>query len=147
MNPNDISSRFTPNRSRTFFTDVLIIGAGLAGLRAADRRRSSKLSVLVLTKDRIDESSSNYAQGGIAGVLDPEDCFDEHVADTLTAGGDLCDPDVVTHGRLRGAARIRELIEWGTNFDLKSGELELGREGGHSRSRVAHAMGTRRAGR
>ena len=73
---------FHPKQIPHFFTDVLIIGAGLAGLRAAIAV-DPKLSVLVLTKDRIDESSSNYAQGGIAGVLDPEDCFDEHVADTL----------------------------------------------------------------
>jgi L-aspartate oxidase len=131
---------FHPKQIPHFFTDVLIIGAGLAGLRSAIAV-DSKQSVLVLTKDRIDESSSNYAQGGIAGVLDPEDCFDEHVADTLVAGGNLCDPDVVTQVVCEAPTRIRELIEWGTNFDLKAGELELGREGGHSRSRVAHAMG------
>ena len=131
---------FHPKQIPHFFTDVLIIGAGLAGLRAAIAV-DPKLSVLVLTKDRIDESSSNYAQGGIAGVLDPEDCFDEHVADTLTAGGQLCDPDVVSMVVREAPERIRELIRWGTQFDVKSGELELGREGGHSRSRVAHAMG------
>jgi L-aspartate oxidase len=131
---------FHPKQVPHCFTDVLIIGAGLAGLRAAIAV-DPKLSVLVLTKDRIDESSSNYAQGGIAGVLDPEDCFDEHVADTLTAGGELCDPEVVSMVVREAPERIRELIGWGTNFDAKSGELELGREGGHSRSRVAHAMG------
>jgi L-aspartate oxidase len=131
---------FHPKQIPHFFTDVLIIGAGLAGLRAAIAV-DPKLSVLVLTKDRIDESSSNYAQGGIAGVLDPEDCFDEHIADTLTAGGELCDPDVVSMVVREAPERIRELIRWGTHFDVKSGVLELGREGGHSRSRVAHAMG------
>ena len=63
--------------------------------------------MLVLTKDRVDESASNYAQGGIAGVLDPEDCFDAHVSDTLAAGGDLCDPDVVSMVVQEAPERIR----------------------------------------
>jgi L-aspartate oxidase len=122
------------------FTDVLIIGAGLAGLRSAIAV-DPRLSVVVLTKDRIDESASSYAQGGIAGVLDPDDCFDAHVADTLTAGGMLCDRAVVEMVVREAPERIRELIGWGTNFDAKSGELDLGREGGHSHSRIAHALG------
>ena len=95
---------FHPKQIPHFFTDVLIIGAGLAGLRAAIAV-DPKLSVLVLTKDRIDESNSNYAQGGIAGVLDPEDRFEDHVADTLTAGGELCDPGRRVDGRPRSARR------------------------------------------
>ena len=66
------------------FTDILIIGGGLAGLRAANAVESNQ-SVLVVTKDRLRESNSSYAQGGIAGVLDPNDCFESHVADTLEA--------------------------------------------------------------
>ena len=123
-----------------FFTDVLIIGGGLAGMRAACAI-DPKLSVLVVTKDQIDESASSYAQGGIAGVLDPDDCFDSHVHDTLIAGGDLCDAEVVSMVVSEAPKRIRELIQWGTHFDENSGVLELGREGGHSRSRVAHALG------
>ncbi len=76
---------FSPKDIPHFFTDVLIIGAGLAGLRAAVAV-DPRLSVLVVTKDRIEESASNYAQGGIAGVLDPEDCFDLHINDTLDRG-------------------------------------------------------------
>ncbi len=131
---------FAPKQIPHFFTDVLIIGGGLAGLRAACAV-DPQLSVVVVTKDRIEESASNYAQGGIAGVLDPDDCFDEHVKDTLTAGGELCDPDVVSMVVNEAPQRIRELIRWGTQFDELKGVLQLGREGGHSRSRVAHAMG------
>ncbi len=131
---------FSPKEVPHFFTDVLIIGAGLAGLRAAVAVDPA-LSVLVVTKDQVDESASNYAQGGIAGVLDPEDCFESHVNDTLVAGGDLCDGDVVSMVVREAPQRIQELIGWGTIFDTQAGVLELGREGGHSRSRVAHAMG------
>lgn len=131
---------FHPKQIPHFFTDILIVGTGLAGLRAAVAV-DPKLSVLVLTKDRIDESASSYAQGGIAGVLDADDTFDAHVADTLTAGGTLCDREVVSMVVREAPERINELIRWGTNFDLRSGVLELGREGGHSCSRIAHAMG------
>src|SRR4051794_31572914 len=76
------------------FADVLVIGAGIAGLRAA-LDIPADLSVLVVTKDRITESYSSYAQGGIAGVRSPEDSFENHVRDTLVAGDGLCDPAVV----------------------------------------------------
>lgn len=131
---------FSPKQLPHFFTDVLIIGSGLAGLRAACAV-DPRLSVLVVTKDRVEESSSNYAQGGIAGVLDPDDCFDSHVQDTLEAGGELCDPAVVSMVVREAPERIGELIRWGTRFDEEAGVLLLGREGGHSCSRVAHAMG------
>src|SRR5262249_28085598 len=85
---------FHPRELPHFFTDVLVIGGGLAGLRAANAI-DSRLSVLVVTKDAIQQSNSNYAQGGIAGVMDPDDRFEEHVHDTLVAGGTLCDADVV----------------------------------------------------
>ena len=85
---------FDPKRVPHRFADVLIIGGGLAGLRAA-LAVDPQLSVLVITKDSLQQSNSAYAQGGIAGVLDPEDRFEDHIADTLTAGGELCDPDVV----------------------------------------------------
>jgi L-aspartate oxidase len=131
---------FHPKQIPHLFTDVLIIGGGLAGLRAASAV-DPDLTVTVVSKDRIDESASNYAQGGIAAVLDPEDCFDSHVEDTLRTGGELCDREVVEMVVREAPDRIRELIRWGTQFDHESGELALGREGGHSRSRVAHAMG------
>ncbi len=123
-----------------FFTDVLIIGSGLAGLRAASAV-DPKLSVLIVTKDRIDESASNYAQGGIAAVLDPDDCFDAHITDTLIAGAELCDTEVVSMVVREAPQHIEELIGWGAHFDMQEDVLQLGREGGHSRCRVAHARG------
>ena len=100
-------------------------------------------SVLIVTKDELAQSSSNYAQGGIAGVIDPEDRFEDHVSDTLNVGGSLCDPDIVEMVVREAPERIHELMQWGTQFDQQAGNLELGREGGHSRHRVVHAMGGR----
>lgn len=122
------------------FTDLLVIGGGLAGLRAANAALPHQ-HVLVVTKDKLAESNSQYAQGGIAGVLDPEDRFEDHVSDTLAAGGNLCDPRVVDVVVREAPRRIEELIEWGTCFDQLSGNLALGREGGHSRQRIVHALG------
>lgn len=131
---------FHPKQIPHYFTDILIIGAGLAGLRAAVAV-DPRLSVLILTKDQLQESASSHAQGGIAGVLDPRDTFDAHVADTLAAGGELCDREIVSMVVREAPERIHELIRWGTNFDAQGGELELGREGGHNCSRIAHAHG------
>jgi len=131
---------FHPKQIAHRFTDILIIGGGLAGLRAAISADQG-LSVMVATKDEIRESNSSYAQGGIASVLDPEDRFESHVQDTLTAGGELCDVETVQMVVNEGPKRIMELIEFGTQFDQQDGELQLGREGGHSFSRVVHAQG------
>ena len=131
---------FHPKRVPHTFTDVLIIGGGLAGLRAANAV-DPRLSVLVVTKESLRQSNSQYAQGGIAGVIDPEDRFEDHIADTLIAGGKLCDQEVVEMVVREAPARIQELIEWGTNFDLEAGGLALGREGGHSHHRIVHALG------
>ena len=111
---------FSPRRVPHCFTDVLILGGGLAGLRAA-LAVDPRLSVTVITKDDLRESSSQYAQGGIAGVVDPEDRFDNHVADTLTAGGGLCHPDVVDAVVREAPSRIEELMAWGTRFDERDG--------------------------
>ena len=131
---------FDSRRALHRFTDVLIIGSGLAGLRAADAVAKNQ-SVFVVTKDEIQESNSSYAQGGIAGVLHPDDCFASHVSDTMAAGGNLCDQDVVDMVVREAPQRIGELIQWGTEFDSSDGEILLGREGGHSRGRIAHAHG------
>lgn len=131
---------FHPKRVSHYFTDVLVLGGGIAGLRAALEVDPS-LSVLIVTKDKILESNSNYAQGGIAGVLDDEDRYEDHAADTITAGGSLCDPAVVDMVVREGPDCIRELIQWGTAFDKEDGHLALTREGGHGRSRIVHALG------
>jgi L-aspartate oxidase len=131
---------FHPRELPHFFTDVLIVGGGLAGLRAANAI-DPKLSALVVTKDTIQQSNSSYAQGGIAGVMDPEDRFEEHVQDTLVAGGTLCDEAVVEMVVREAPERIQELIDWGTHFDEQAGRILLGREGGHSKSRIVHALG------
>jgi len=122
------------------FTDVLVIGAGIAGLRAA-LEVPADLDVLVVTKDRVTESNSSYAQGGIAGVLSPEDRFENHVEDTLVAGDGLCDREVVEMVVREAPAQIEQLVKWGTKFDLENGALALTREGGHSHRRIVHALG------
>lgn len=129
-----------PQRMGHYFTDVLILGGGLAGLRAAHEIDPS-LRTMVLTKDKLEESNSAYAQGGIASVWDPEDRFDNHVQDTLVAGCGLCDEDVVDMVVREAPDRVAELIAWGTQFDQSEGQLVLGREGGHSHQRIIHAMG------
>lgn len=131
---------FHPKRVPHHFCDVLIVGGGLAGLRAALAIDPS-LSTLVVTKQSLTQSNSQYAQGGIAGVMDPEDTFANHVADTLRAGGSLCDEKIVEMVVREAPARIKELIAWGANFDQIAGELDLGREGGHSHDRIVHALG------
>ena len=131
---------FHPKRIPHRYTDILVIGGGLAGLRSAIEV-DSQLSVLVVTKDALRQSNSNYAQGGIAGVLTPNDRFEDHISDTLSAGADLCDEPVVEMVIEEAPRRIQELIDWGTQFDRKDGELMLGREGGHGANRIAHALG------
>jgi L-aspartate oxidase len=131
---------FDPRAVPHHFTDVLIIGGGIAGFRAA-LGVAEPFRVLVVTKDQLRESNSQYAQGGIAGVLDPQDRFDNHIADTLAAGKGLCDPAVVEMVVRDAPNRIGELIAWGTHFDEIDGHVELGREGGHSHARIVHALG------
>lgn len=133
-------AQFHPKQVPHFFTDVLVIGAGLAGLRAA-LAVDPRLSVLVVTKSSLDQSNSAHAQGGIAVAWDPSDRFENHVADTLEAGGPLCDREVVEHVIREAPGRIRELIDWGTRFDRIGEALALSREGGHSHDRIAHALG------
>ena len=131
---------FDPRELPHHFTDVLVIGGGVAGLRTA-LGISNSHRVLVVTKDEVRESNSAYAQGGIAGVLDPEDHFEDHIADTLAAGKGLCDSEVVAVVVREAPRRISELIEWGTHFDEVNGQVALTREGGHSHARIVHALG------
>jgi L-aspartate oxidase len=138
--PRRYLTAFDPQDLPHHFTDVLVIGGGVAGLRAA-LGVPEPLRVLVVTKDEVRESNSAYAQGGIAGVLDPGDHFEDHIADTLAAGKGLCDPKVVELVVREAPRRIGELIEWGTIFDQVNGHVALTREGGHSHPRIVHALG------
>jgi L-aspartate oxidase len=131
---------FNPLDLPHHFTDLLVIGGGLAGLRTA-LGIDPEYRVLVVTKEEIRESNSAYAQGGIAGVMDPEDHFEDHIADTLAAGRGLCDPEVVAMVVHEAPLRIGELVDWGTHFDTVDGHVALGREGGHSHARIVHALG------
>jgi L-aspartate oxidase len=131
---------FGPKQTPHVFTDVLVIGAGIAGLRAA-LELSEHFQVLVVTKDSIQQSNSNYAQGGIAGVMSPEDRFENHIEDTLAAGAGLCDRDVVEMVVREAPSQINDLVRWGTKFDEEDGHLALTREGGHSHRRIVHALG------
>jgi L-aspartate oxidase len=131
---------FGPKQTPHLFTDILVIGAGIAGLRAALEVPES-LRVLVVTKDAVQQSSSTYAQGGIASVLSPEDRFENHIEDTLTAGAGLCDRAVVENVVRDAPEQIHDLVRWGTHFDLENGQLALTREGGHSHRRIVHALG------
>jgi len=131
---------FDPKELPHHFTDVLVIGGGIAGFRAALGIPES-YRVLIVTKDELRESNSHYAQGGIASVLDPEDRFDNHIADTVAAGKGLCDPEVVEMVVREAPTRIAELVEWGTHFDEVNGQVALGREAGHSHARIVHALG------
>ncbi|HSU69235.1 MAG TPA: L-aspartate oxidase [Tepidisphaeraceae bacterium] len=126
------------------FTDVLVIGGGVAGLRAAIAAADEGADVLVLTKDTIDQSNTWYAQGGIAAVLQPADSYQSHVDDTEKGGAGLCDHEAVDVVVKEGPGRVLELLEWGANFDKQAGNphgLAFTREGGHSFARILHAYG------
>ena len=132
----DINSALTHQQS----TDYLIIGAGIAGLRAAIE--AAQLGEVTLaTKGTVEDSNTWHAQGGIASVLDKADSFDSHVADTLRTGGGLSDEkivDIVVH---QGPQLIRQLLNWGCAFDMNNGLIATTLEGGHSHPRIAHAHG------
>ncbi len=119
-------------------TDFLIIGSGIAGLSLAIKL-SSLGKVTIITKKQKAESNTNYAQGGIAAVMDVNDNFELHIADTLECGAGLCNEKAVRKIVSEGPERINELIEIGTKFSKNNGELLLGKEGGHSRNRIIHA--------
>ncbi len=121
-------------------SDFLVIGSGIAGLTFA-LHAARHGSVTIITKRKASESSTNYAQGGIATVWSGEDTFESHIEDTHRAGAGLCQPDVVDLVVRDAPERIRELIGWGVRFTRREGghEYDLGREGGHSKRRIFHA--------
>ena len=119
-------------------TDYLVIGSGIAGLNfallAAEHGR-----VVVVTKKRPSDSSTNWAQGGVAAVLSPEDSFAQHVQDTLTAGDGLCDRNIVELCVSEGPQQVHRLLELGVRLARdEAGALDLGLEGAHTRNRVVH---------
>jgi len=118
-------------------TDFLIIGSGIAGLSLA-LNLAEQGRVTVVTKKALEDSNTNYAQGGVASVLGPDDSFELHVADTLAAGAGLCRGDVVEMVVREGPDRIRDLESLGVAFTTEGGRLALGLEGGHSRNRIVH---------
>ncbi len=122
-------------------TDFIVVGSGIAGLRAAIELAQAGARVTVLTKDRTDESNTEYAQGGIAVALSEEDKVSLHEEDTLAAGAGLCDERAVRVMVEDGPRYIQELIEWGTEFDREGGRLVFTREAAHSRRRILHAHG------
>ncbi|ABK16304.1 L-aspartate oxidase [Syntrophobacter fumaroxidans MPOB] len=142
----------SPARARTAFSsewkqamdfqfDYLVIGSGIAGLTFALKASRNGSVAIVTKKDKL-ETSTNYAQGGIASVVGPDDSFQLHIQDTLNAGDGLCHQDAVDLVVRTGPDRIRELVELGVPFNASvssSGQFDLGREGGHSRNRILHA--------
>ncbi|MFI5201368.1 MAG: L-aspartate oxidase [Candidatus Kapaibacterium sp.] len=123
-------------------TDILVLGSGSAGLFfALTVAECTGLRVLVVTKKERSESNTNYAQGGIASVENEADSLEAHVRDTLVAGAGLCHEDAVRVLVNEGPERINDLIALGAQFSkTRSGELHLGREGGHSANRIVHAL-------
>ncbi|MFF8381707.1 L-aspartate oxidase [Streptomyces sp. NPDC015661] len=122
--------------------DVVVVGSGVAGLTAALRCTAAGLRTVVVTKARLDDGSTRWAQGGIAAALGEGDTPEQHLDDTLVAGAGLCDEQAVRALVTEGPDAVRRLISTGADFDKTSdGEIALTREGGHHRRRIAHAGG------
>jgi L-aspartate oxidase len=121
-------------------TDFVVVGAGVAGLRAAIELADAG-RVVVLAKREVTDSPTQWAQGGIAAALSDEDEIGLHLQDTLNAGDGLCDPQAAAVLVEDAPDRIEELIQWGTQFDREGTKLTFGREGAHSRNRILHAHG------
>src|SRR5271163_3486067 len=125
---------------KTYYADYVVVGSGVAGLRAAIEL-SDKGSVLVLAKSDLHDSATAWAQGGIAVALSDEDEISLHEQDTLQAGDGLCHRESVALLVEEGPQYITQLIEWGTEFDRAGTKLVFTREAAHSRSRILHAHG------
>lgn len=124
------------------YTDVLVIGSGISGLSYALKvaLKKPQARITIITKADEDESNTKYAQGGVAVVTDfQKDSFEKHIEDTLRAGGGICRREAVEVVVKEGPERIREIVEWGANFDKNDNKtFDLGREGGHTENRVIH---------
>jgi len=122
------------------FTDCLVIGAGVAGLRAAIEAAEQQ-NIIIVCKDTLENSNTFKAQGGIASALDKSDTFESHMADTLNTGCGICDERIVELVVRQGPQLVEQLLRWGADFDLIDGHIATTLEGGHSYPRVAHAHG------
>ncbi|WP_405663946.1 L-aspartate oxidase [Streptomyces sp. NBC_01166] len=122
--------------------DVVVVGSGVAGLTTALRCAAAGLATVVVTKARLDDGSTRWAQGGIAAALGEGDTPEQHLDDTLVAGAGLCDEAAVRALVTEGPDAVRRLIDTGAHFDTTdTGAIALTREGGHHRRRIAHAGG------
>jgi L-aspartate oxidase len=126
--------------TQQLFTDCVVIGSGIAALRAAIEA-SEHRNVIMVCKGAMQDSNTYKAQGGIASVLDKADTFESHIADTLSTGCGICDEKIVEHVVHQGPELVEQLLQWGTEFDLAGGDIATTLEGGHSHPRVAHAHG------
>src|SRR5450759_4288627 len=135
-----VKSKLAAMKALPSETDFIVVGAGIAGLRASVELASAG-RVLCLAKREVTESNTQYAQGGIAAALSDDDEVRLHLEDTLKAGDGLCNEEAARILVEEGPPRIEELIAWGTEFDRAGTKIAFTREGAHSRSRVLHAHG------
>jgi len=126
--------------TQQLFTDCLVIGTGIAGLRATIQA-AQNCGVTLVCKGSLADSNTWNAQGGIASVLADDDSFADHIADTLATGCGICDREVVDLVVKRGPGLIHQLTDWGTEFDMAGDQIDITVEGGHSHARIAHAQG------
>ncbi|MDR2937519.1 MAG: FAD-dependent oxidoreductase, partial [Prevotellaceae bacterium] len=123
-------------------TDFLVIGSGAAGLSYA-LKVAEHGKVLLITKSALDDSNTNFAQGGISAVTSAHDTFEKHVQDTRVCGAGLCNEEVVRMVVREAPEQIEQLVKWGAEFDRDSeGRFDLAREGGHSEHRILHSKDT-----
>ncbi|NLU67957.1 L-aspartate oxidase [Streptomyces sp. HNM0574] len=132
-----------PEPGWTIEADVVVVGSGVAGLTAALRCAAAGRRTVVVTKARLDDGSTRWAQGGIAAALGEGDSPEQHLEDTLVAGAGLCDEQAVRTLVTEGPDAVRRLVATGARFDADDGTggIALTREGGHHRRRIAHAGG------
>lgn len=126
------------NKNPSDEPDFLVIGSGLAGLAFA-LKTAQRGTVTILSKEKVTSANTPWAQGGIAAVISKEDSFESHIYDTLQAGAGLCNEDAVRNVVEQAPDRVKDLMNWGVNFDrTKDSEIDLTREGGHSHRRILH---------
>jgi L-aspartate oxidase len=141
LNRNQISAILRILSSDWQKTDFIVVGAGIAGLRAAIGLATGGARVLVVTKEALGESNTHYAQGGIAVAMSGAEDVALHLEDTVNAGDGLVNREAARVLVEEGPLRVEELLLWGTDFDREAGKLMLTREGAHSRNRILHAHG------